>query len=1328
MVNKFKNWFSNQSDKVKTSVKVSSDAPFFYLALIFILILAVLVRMSPVITGTFLIKAFDPWYQFSSTKAVINMSLYDWFHFHDYQFWYPEGVDRFNLRPGLLYTTAIIYWIITALGIPVTPFQVAFYFPAFMGGATVLVMYFLGKEILDKRAGLLAAFFLAFSPGHMQRTVAGFYDNETIGVFAVLLVFLFFIKAVKSGKVIHGVYGGLSLGYLALSWGGLTYPFLLLPMLVTILILADKYNARILLAYSTTIGIGLLIFTLDPTFKWSQMITKMDFIIPLLFLGFLIVYHLLYMQKDTDVYTRILTGIKWASIPIIITVLIIFWQKPEWIPFGLSSRLESILNPSIRQDIHLVASVGEHAPSPWSVFYFNSLIPILLIVPGIYFAIRRGNTEDILMIIFVVTLFYFTGSMIRIILLLAPALALLGGYALSNILKMFGNLMKKEKSISRRRKKQLKRTIAQPEGLVVYGLIAILLFVQANQAISISAEQMGYSDLVTLGAFHDWEESLTWMDNNLPSDAVVASWWDYGYWISSIGNVTSINDNGTWNQTRIGLSGMAMMQTQERYSAEAFRNLKAEYVLVFFGHLVQGIGGDEGKWPWMVRICNDNTAKYEQYGDLTKDNWYGGEGQPVDTVFNEADYINETSGLYEESWFNSTIAKLMFHDEIVSTGGIGQYDAYPIQMLAAEIGGYADAGKEGKKDDNGKYWKEYPSINGDYELEFFEKAFYSANKLVKIYKIDYTPLDTSFSITDQRVDTDGIGNALITNTGLKDFSITTLNVSGEYKAFTVENHGEPIKPGESRYVWFNTGKNWGENDIYDLLFQVSVTKDDGGTYKLTNTTTDTQVVDPDEGNIDIDRINSMLELSGSQSNAKIEVKNLGNQPQKISNIFINNESINLDWNLNNNFIIGPNDTETFYMEDTGTTSTFNFDESNYIRVQTSEGAITETILGFNRGEFKLTILPGDLDILPESRFLFDYSSYENKTVPNNEYYMNYDTQSYLYEDGTLKITVRNDGNETIGLQNLYANGVQINDFIAGTGTPQELFLDPGVQREIFANVSGVERNAPVSIYVTGQNEGTCASDNAYFVPRNQSSMISIITSENSMTSAFTNETLRLVIKNVGINQVELDSIIINGTETFGIQDANVNITIGDKTLNHDDIALIDVTFDNLKLNLTNSLNVIVNTTLNPFVFSEVNLTSRLPTANNITRIIDPDEIITHGNHEITFADGSEDSIHLMLSIDHNTTATIDGIRLKIGETGEFQYLDLINDDITLYDDEVTQNEITDNILVGGEDGNLALFYIDILSIAGGLTDGDVIWVQIITSEGYEDTVMITVSA
>ncbi|MDF2428946.1 MAG: hypothetical protein OPY07_06830, partial [Nitrosopumilus sp.] len=32
-------------------------------------------------------------------------------------------------------------------------------------------------------------------------------------------------------------------------------------------------------------------------------------------------------------------------------------------------------------------------------------------------------------------------------------------------------------------------------------------------------------------AINDWLDALDWMKKNTPKDAVVASWWDYGYWV-----------------------------------------------------------------------------------------------------------------------------------------------------------------------------------------------------------------------------------------------------------------------------------------------------------------------------------------------------------------------------------------------------------------------------------------------------------------------------------------------------------------------------------------------------------------------------------------------------------------------------------------------------------------------------------------------------------------------------------------------------------------------------------------------------------------------------
>jgi len=72
MVNKFKNWLNNTGDKIKTSVKINKETPFFYLSLILIIVLAVLIRISPIIMGTFLIKEFDPWVQYTSAKYILE--------------------------------------------------------------------------------------------------------------------------------------------------------------------------------------------------------------------------------------------------------------------------------------------------------------------------------------------------------------------------------------------------------------------------------------------------------------------------------------------------------------------------------------------------------------------------------------------------------------------------------------------------------------------------------------------------------------------------------------------------------------------------------------------------------------------------------------------------------------------------------------------------------------------------------------------------------------------------------------------------------------------------------------------------------------------------------------------------------------------------------------------------------------------------------------------------------------------------------------------------------------------------------------------------------
>jgi hypothetical protein len=128
----------------------------------------------------------------------------------------------------------------------------------------------------------------------------------------------------------------------------------------------------------------------------------------------------------------------------------------------------------------------------------------------------------------------------------------------------------------------------------------------------------------------DWLNALQWMRNNLPADAVVASWWDYGYWITMIGNKTTLVDNATINTTQIARVGEMFLSNQTNAiqildwfngnaSARGYSN-RVGYVVVFSTFDTSGndIGyGEESKWRWMANIAFNSLDAYRRFGNYT---------------------------------------------------------------------------------------------------------------------------------------------------------------------------------------------------------------------------------------------------------------------------------------------------------------------------------------------------------------------------------------------------------------------------------------------------------------------------------------------------------------------------------------------------------------------------------------------------------------------------------------------------------------------------------------------------------------------------------------
>ena len=57
------------------------------------------------------------------------------------------------------------------------------------------------------------------------------------------------------------------------------------------------------------------------------------------------------------------------------------------------------------------------------------------------------------------------------------------------------------------------------------------------------------------------QHGMQWLKENTPDDAVIAAWWDYGYWISTLGEKKTIADNSTLLDWQIKKIASVFMST-----------------------------------------------------------------------------------------------------------------------------------------------------------------------------------------------------------------------------------------------------------------------------------------------------------------------------------------------------------------------------------------------------------------------------------------------------------------------------------------------------------------------------------------------------------------------------------------------------------------------------------------------------------------------------------------------------------------------------------------------------------------------------------------------
>ncbi len=380
------------------------------------------------------------------------------------------------------YFTAIIYKIFT-LNAPYNKELWIFFvkvLPAIFGALISVSMYFLGKEMYGKKAGITMGVFAALVPSFVYRTMAGFFEEDSLGFLWLVIGFYFFVKAVKTGEfnresIKNSILSGLFFGIMALTWE----MFLLIPL--------------VLISY--------------------------------------VFWTLVIMWFKNQSKEKILNFAKLFLISFILfSVIATTFDKGRWIDRATSYvsqylpvTAENIERSQSRGEGVLAQTVGEEATgNQYFGVKYNALIifPIVALFLIPYRLLRKKNDNYSLIIFFwtIITL-YMAWNKLKFTYTFGLPIAACGGFVFS---ELFGFLKE--------------RTGFEKKAVSIVMLFMLMIGLGAG---TFFVTQKLPNIEITPG----WKNALNWMREYTPKDAKFFNWWDEGHWITFVGERGVITDN-----------------------------------------------------------------------------------------------------------------------------------------------------------------------------------------------------------------------------------------------------------------------------------------------------------------------------------------------------------------------------------------------------------------------------------------------------------------------------------------------------------------------------------------------------------------------------------------------------------------------------------------------------------------------------------------------------------------------------------------------------------------------------------------------------------------
>jgi len=560
-------------------VKVERSSHYLrYLLIIGILVisfsLSFMLRAQPLEYG-FELNEFDPFFNYRATQFMVENGLPSYLEWNDDLSWHPYGRDVSSTSQVMLHTTTAMLYQTFGMGSSLYDFTIIF--PVVASSLTAIVIFALVRTIGGTTAGLLASLFFAVSPIIIMRGSIGWFKSEPLGLFYGLLAVYLLISGIKSDKgkvsVAKIVGAGIVLAFGLASWGGIQFFILPIGLFFLALPFLRKDNKFIIWASVIFTTVFFLVTGLFERTGFAFISNLSGFFL-IGCTAFLVVFTII---RSIISKAQLRNGLVLLGGAIIAGIAIV---SSGVINLG-SYRYLNAANPFLITTDQLVDSVSEHATTTIDIsFYFFSILMVfagigawLLFQKKVNLSLKIKGEMAVFALIIGFLGIYFSSAFVRLEVFGSIAVIILSSIGVSILIS-----------------KILKEGHKPVTKISFLAIIVALLMVPMvyPEEVNWSNNNVGLPPTILNSgtqfdmSTNDWADAMQWLRENTPEDAVIASWWDYGYWISTLGERTTLADNATLLDWQIRKIAAMYMSTPENawqiLMSDAETNVDSYYV------------------------------------------------------------------------------------------------------------------------------------------------------------------------------------------------------------------------------------------------------------------------------------------------------------------------------------------------------------------------------------------------------------------------------------------------------------------------------------------------------------------------------------------------------------------------------------------------------------------------------------------------------------------------------------------------------------------------------------------------------------------------------